>query len=99
MKCPPGCRVAMTVMSRVKRHVVERKRVQWELEVKCTGATVTVSQSRRRSSVTDLRFKQFEYTLFGGILPLVRVLSRQSRERSGLRAMEQLCVSSFLRKR
>jgi hypothetical protein len=55
MKCPPGCRVAMTVMSRVKRHVVERKRVQWELEVKCTGATVTVSQSRRRSSVTDLR--------------------------------------------
>jgi hypothetical protein len=55
MKCPPGCRVAMTVMSRVKRHVVERKRVQLELEVKCTGAIVTVSQSRRRSSVTYLR--------------------------------------------
>ena len=54
MKCPPGCRVAVTVLSQVKRHV-ECKRVLWELNLKCTGATVTVSQSRRRSSVACLR--------------------------------------------
>jgi len=42
-------------MNRIKMHVVRCKRVLWELELKYAGATVTFSQSRRRSSVAYLR--------------------------------------------
>jgi len=57
----PGCRVAMTVMSNVKTHVFECKRVLLELGVNYMGATaearkrLTISQSRRRTSSAYLR--------------------------------------------
>jgi hypothetical protein len=60
---------------RVKRHVVECKRVLWELNLERIGATVTISQSRRRSSVAIFGVKQFEYTLFQGILLLANLLT------------------------
>jgi len=66
----------MTVMSNVKTHVFECKRVLLELGVNYMGATaearkrLTISQSRRRtSSRVSSRSSNFKYTLIKVFLP------------------------------
>jgi hypothetical protein len=55
MKCPPGCRVAMTLMVGSRGTLLNASAFFWELNLERIGATVTISQSRRRSSVAYLR--------------------------------------------
>jgi hypothetical protein len=65
----------MTVMSKVKTHIVDCQRVLWELGVNCTGATAEAKKTPHNLSITKAQpqsrifgVKQFEYTLFDGIL-------------------------------
>jgi hypothetical protein len=63
MKYPPGCRVATAM-----RRIIQCKRVLWELKFSVQGRP---SKSLNHEGAGRSRFfevKQFEYTLFEGIL-------------------------------
>ena len=69
-----GCRVAMTVTSRVKPHVFGCKRVRWNRIVKCSGMTAGASSASQSlnhegaGSRSIFGVKQFEYTLFVSVV-------------------------------